>query len=86
MQMTAIYTGGSIMTPSIEELKTTLAALPPSDREEIADYLLSTLDFADDVKQEWLDLAEERLTEIRTGQATGVPAEEVLRDLLEPDK
>lgn len=74
------------MTPSLEQLKNTLSALPRTEREELADYLFSTLEFEDEVKAEWLTLAEQRLEDLRSGQAVGVPADEVLKGLLGPEK
>jgi Putative addiction module component len=49
------------MNSSLEQLKDTLSALPLADREELADYLLSTLEFEEEVKVKWLAVAEQRM-------------------------
>jgi putative addiction module component (TIGR02574 family) len=72
------------MSPTVEQLKTTLRNLPSDDRAELADYLLQTLSGETaDIKSEWLAVAQQRIADIRAGKITGIPAEEVLQDLLE---
>ena len=67
------------MSPSLEQLKATLSSLPVTERAELAQYLLRSLDPEDEgAKAEWLALAEQRMDEVRAGQVVGVPAEEVL--------
>ena len=73
------------MGSSLEELKTTLSNLPAAERIELAHFLLRSLDpDEEDSKAEWLTLAEQRMAEVRSGQVVGIPAEEVLKSLLEP--
>ncbi len=73
------------MSPSMEQLKTTLSGLPVAERAELAQYLLRSLDSEDDdAKAEWLAIAEQRMAEVRAGQVAGIPAEEVLKSLLRP--
>ena len=74
------------MNASLEQLKSTLAALPTAERAELADFLWETLGPSDDIRAEWLAVAEQRMAEIESGQVQGIPAEEVLRTLLDPDK
>jgi putative addiction module component (TIGR02574 family) len=73
------------MSPSMEELKTTLSGLPVPERAELAHYLLRTLDPAEEgAATEWLALAERRMAEVRAGRVVGIPAEEVLESLRRP--
>jgi len=74
------------MNPTLQELKNSAAMLSASERAELVQFLLHSLDEPEDkeVRAEWLALAEQRMAEVRAGQVVGVPAEEVLRTLLEP--
>jgi Putative addiction module component len=63
---------------SLDELKTTLSALPIPDRAEVARYLLRTLEQPEEgATAEWCALAEERMDGVRAGKVEGVPAEQV---------
>ena len=72
------------MTASLEELKTAAESLPPTERAELAAYLLHTLEPAEDGAAEWLALAERRMADVRAGRVAGVPAEQVLDSLRRP--
>jgi putative addiction module component (TIGR02574 family) len=73
------------MSPTLEQLKTTISALPAAERAELAQYLLRSLEpEEEDAKAEWLALAEQRMAEVRAGEVVGIPAEEVLNSLLGP--
>jgi putative addiction module component (TIGR02574 family) len=73
------------MTTTLEQLKTTLSALPASDRAELADYLLQSLEGDESgIRAEWLALAESRIADYESGRVVGIPAEQVLGKLLEP--
>ncbi len=73
------------MSPSLEELKSTLSGLPPPARAELAQYLLRSLDPDEEgAAAEWLALAERRMAEVRAGQVVGIPAEQVLEKLRGP--
>jgi putative addiction module component (TIGR02574 family) len=73
------------MSPSLEQLKATLSSLPATERAELAQYLLRSLDPEEEAGQaEWLALAEQRMAEVRAGEVSGIPAEEVLKSLLGP--
>ncbi len=70
------------MSPSLEELKTTLSGLPMSTRAELAHYLLQTLEPVEEgAAAEWLALAEQRMAEVRAGRVAGIPAKQVLESL-----
>ena len=71
---------------ALEQLKLTVSNLPAEEREELAEYLWSTLDSAEDIKAEWIALAESRMVDVRAGRVVGIPAEEVLKHLLDPEQ
>ena len=67
------------MSPSLEQMKVTLSGFSTSERAELAEYLLRSLDSdGDDVKAEWFALAEQRMVDVRAGRVSGIPAKEVL--------
>lgn len=74
------------MSLTLQEVKNGAAGLPASERAELVQFLLRSLDEPDEsqVRDEWLALAEERMSEARAGRIAGVPADEVLKTLLEP--
>jgi putative addiction module component (TIGR02574 family) len=74
------------MNPTLKELKDAASGLPTRERAELAQFLLRSLDDPDEqaVRAEWLALAEHRMAEIRAGRIIGLPAEEVLENLLGP--
>ncbi len=74
------------MSPTLKELKETVSGLPVSERAELAQFILRSLDDPDEqkVRAEWLALAEQRMAEVRPGNVVGVPAEQVLENLLGP--
>jgi hypothetical protein len=56
--------------------------LPMPLRAELAQYLLETLDDAEEgAVDAWQSLAEERLAELDTGKVTGIPAAKVMDSL-----
>jgi putative addiction module component (TIGR02574 family) len=70
------------MSISLDELKVTLSGLPATQRAELAQYLLRSLEPDDEgAKAEWLAVAEQRMAEVRAGKVVGIPAEEVLKSL-----
>jgi len=72
------------MTPNVEQLKVTLSHLAPSERAELAQFLLHSLEpIEEGAAAEWLALAERRMAEVRAGQVVGVPAEQLLQELRE---
>ena len=73
------------MNPSLQEIKDAVSALSASERVDLARFVLSSLDEEEEqaVRDEWIALAEERMAEVRSGNVVGVPAEEVLKSLLD---
>jgi len=76
------------MVLSLEQLKDAACDLPAPERVELARFLIQLLDEkqAADIRQAWLTVAEKRMTEVRGGKIAGVPAEEVLKNLLGPQR
>ena len=66
------------MDVRFEDIVDDAMRLPARDRVRLAQQLISSLDEASDgdVEELWLAEAERRLEELRSGKATGVPAEE----------
>jgi putative addiction module component (TIGR02574 family) len=72
------------MSSVIDQRKTHLIALPPSERVELAHFLLSSLDpDAEGVEAAWDAEASKRVAEIRSGRATGRPVDEFIGELRE---
>ena len=71
------------MTANAERLKSELAALTPEDRAELARFLVQSLDEQAEqgVEAAWDKELQRRAQEIESGQATGEPAENVVREL-----
>jgi putative addiction module component (TIGR02574 family) len=74
------------MSPNLQELKDAASGLPPRERADLAQFLLRSLDEEDEqaVRAEWLALAEQRMADVRAGKVVGVPADQVLKSLLDP--
>lgn len=72
------------MITTLQELKEAVAGLPVDERAELAQFILHSLDDQPEetVRAEWLVLAAERMKQVRVGQVVGVPAEQVLNDLV----
>lgn len=70
------------MTATLEELKTTASTLTSPERAELAHHLLLSLDAVEaGAAAEWLERAEQRMAEVRSGRVVGIPAEQVLEDM-----
>jgi putative addiction module component (TIGR02574 family) len=71
------------MNLTLEEIKVAVAARPASERAELVQFLLRSLDDPDEdqVHAAWLALAEQRMAELRGGQVQGIPAENLWDDL-----
>jgi putative addiction module component (TIGR02574 family) len=69
------------MTKPAQELESRALKLPRRERARLAQRLISSLDpKADgDVDKLWLQEAERRLAELKSGKVAGIPAEKVLR-------
>ena len=75
------------MSAMLEELKSTVSALPVSERAELSHYLLHTLETPDEgATAEWLALAERRMDEVRAGRVVGIPAEQLMESLRRPPR
>ena len=56
-----------------------LANLPVEERAFIADSLLQTLNHTQpEIEREWLEIAQQRLTEIEAGKVKTIPYDEVI--------
>jgi putative addiction module component (TIGR02574 family) len=75
------------MVLTLEQLKDAAADLPLSERAELAQFLVRSLDEqeAAHIQAEWLALAEQRMADVKAGKVVGIPAEQVLKSLLEPE-
>jgi len=72
------------MTETIEQLKSKASCLSTSDRAELAHFLLNSLETEEGSHDEaWREEIARRVAEIRSGQAKGRPAEDVLAELRE---
>ena len=68
------------MLLSREQIQVEALSLPPQERAELAERLLDSLctSSTDEVAQEWLAAANERLEEIRSGRVTPIDGDTVL--------
>jgi putative addiction module component (TIGR02574 family) len=72
------------MAITLEQLKVQCAGLTTEERTELANYLLDSLDEGDeDVAAAWQAEVRRRVAEIRAGQVTGKPAEQVFAEVRE---
>ena len=69
------------MTKPARELESKALRLPRRERARLAQRLISSLDpnVDADVDKLWLQEAERRLSELKSGTVAGIPAEKVLR-------
>ena len=69
------------MSKSIEEISEATMQLELEERARLAGRLLLSLDEPSSTELErlWLDEAERRLEDLRSGKAQGIPAEDVFR-------
>jgi putative addiction module component (TIGR02574 family) len=69
------------MNSILDDLKTQLVTLSPSEKAELAHFLLSSLEPEDEgTESAWDEEASRRVNEIRAGQASGRPVEDLLGD------
>jgi putative addiction module component (TIGR02574 family) len=72
------------MTEAVEQLKSQAGALTARERAELAYFLLTTLEPEEEGAEEaWRVEIARRVAEIRSGQARGRSADEVLAELRE---
>ena len=69
------------MTKPARELESRALKLPRRERARLAQRLITSLDSEvdGDVDKLWLQEAERRLAELKSGKVTGIPAEKVIR-------
>ncbi len=70
------------MSPQLMECEAQALKLPPTDRAMLAEHLIASLDDLDDQQNEqlWIDEAERRYREYKSGNITARMAERVLSD------
>lgn len=75
------------MVLNLEQLKDAVIELPDDERAELMRFLVKSISGpeAAEIRAQWLAVANERMDEIRSGKVQGIPADEVLRTLLDPD-
>ncbi|MFO0791577.1 MAG: addiction module protein [Pirellulales bacterium] len=73
------------MDTQAQQVLQTALALPPHEREEVAEMLLLSLGepSPEDVEAAWGDEIKRRLDSIDRGEVTMIPADEVMRELRE---
>lgn len=72
------------MSLTLQKLKAASSALSAAERAELVRFLLHSLEECSEpeARAEWLALAEKRMAEVRSGKVVGIPAEDVLKNLL----
>ncbi len=73
--------GMTIMSETTERFKSQLACLSAHDRAELAHFLIDSLDPGSEAEAAWDQELARREAEIRSGNAAGKPADEVLAEL-----
>jgi len=64
---------------TLEQIRQTAVKLPLEDREDLTAALVRSLEAErDDIQQSWIELAERRLNEIRSGHSAPIPHAEVM--------
>lgn len=69
------------MSDATERLKPQLARLTDDERADLASFLLSSITDDEGEPGDLTQLLDRRSHELRSGEVTGVPAEEILRRL-----
>jgi putative addiction module component (TIGR02574 family) len=70
------------MSPQLMECEAQALKLPPTDRATLAEHLIASLDDLNNEQNEqlWLDEADRRYREYKSGNITARAAEDVLSD------
>lgn len=72
--------------PTTLELIQQVTTLPVEDQNLVVDSLLRSLNAPDpDVDAKWAEVAETRLTDLRSGKCTPIPGDAVFSEILEND-
>ena len=74
------------MPATLDEVKAAAAELTEEDRTELTLFLLDGQEDGEDCTTEWLAVANERMQDVLAGKVVGIPAEEVMRKLLDMAK
>ena len=71
------------MTPQLKEIEGLALSLPPTEREELAQTLLGSLDDEPltEIDEAWIEVAERRLDDLLTGKVRGIPGEQVIPEI-----
>jgi len=70
------------MASKLKEIEENALRLPPSDRAQLAEHLIHSLDEEEDPEAErlWIEEAERRYREYKEGRIKGKPAESVFKE------
>lgn len=70
------------MNATLKQIAEEALRLEPAERAELADFLVASLDASepDEIQRLWLQEANRRLTEIRSGQVRTIPGEDVMTE------
>ncbi|MEW6037544.1 MAG: addiction module protein [Pseudomonadota bacterium] len=73
---------GYSMNATLEEITREALLLTPAQRAELADFLVESLDLTlpDEVQRLWIEEANRRLEEVRSGKVKAIPGEDVLAE------
>ncbi len=73
---------GSVMSTTLKQIAEEALQLGPAQRAELADFLVASLESSepDEVQRLWIEEAERRLAEVRSGKVRTVPGEDVLAE------
>jgi hypothetical protein len=69
------------MTKSVDDIKEELVGLPREERQDLADFLIETLERDEQVRSAWSQEARRRYDEIRAGRRRTVDNDEVFTRL-----
>jgi putative addiction module component (TIGR02574 family) len=70
----------SLMPATVNDLLHDAKALPEDSRIDLAERILESLDYSDEVKNSHLSIIEKRAEEVRSGKVKLIPAEQVFRE------
>jgi Putative addiction module component len=70
------------MSPQLTDCEAQALQLPPAERAILAEHLIASLDALDETHNEklWIEEADRRYREYKSGNITSRPAEDALRD------
>lgn len=70
------------MNATLEQIVQEALQLTPAQRAQLADFLVASLESTppDEIQQLWIDEANKRLAEVRSGKVKTIPGEEVLAE------